>query len=198
MPSRTAEIGKAQYGRQVRPATPVWVSERSPNRYRGLAVESDVTRIGGTEGMSRRLVMVLALAALPGVVHAQSGGFVQAPPCLHYGPKSSNLCNNDGLLMEAVNSCDRPLIVEICLGRRNGTVNCGNSGEAIRPGRSWSFYTCSPNNRYSVKARLPAGAAQTRRPAACPDHYFRSADPADHGRCIKCDAIWSNGHCIYD
>jgi hypothetical protein len=51
----------------------------------------------------------------------------------------------------------------------------------------------SPSDTGSQNSdRIPATGGQ---PAACPDHYFRSQTT---GECVYCDAIWSEGRCIYD
>jgi hypothetical protein len=148
-----------------------------------------------TRGPVARLALFAFIAALPAGAEAETG-FGPAPSCLRHGKKSEEHCvGNDGLTIEAFNGCDRTLDVQICIGRRNGKIDCVH--EPVRTNRSFSYYVCQPNWKYAVRARLVAEQPRPRpqRPAACPDQYFRDAQT---GQCVKCDGIWANGQCIYD
>jgi hypothetical protein len=146
-----------------------------------------------------RLVAILvSMALVGGGAQAQSqlgaAPLGPAPSCLHAEPKSHGTCdNNDGMIIEAINRCDRALDVQICIGLRNGKVSCGLE-TGVQPGHSTSYSACQPNKRYGVRARLNADAGPPKK-AACPDEYFRSAET---GECVKCEGIWADGQCIYD
>jgi hypothetical protein len=87
--------------------------------------------------------------------HCKAGGTASQRDnsCVKPALRSDVHCDhNDSVTMEAVNSCDGPRRVRICLERRGGALDC-DGWQQVPKGSSTSYWTCAGTGRYSLEVQ---------------------------------------------
>jgi hypothetical protein len=116
-----------------------------------------------------------------------------------------NPMNNGYIQWGLSNSCDFPVAFDIDYCDMAPSMQATCTVKTVTVSRNGDFSDSNYHQPANARNYRTAGSSTSTSSGrsgnsslwntSCPDHYFHAYP---NGACKYCDAIWSDGHCIYD